>query len=134
MKFDTVVLGGGMVGVSVAVHLQKRALSVARAPHPIKRGRLPLTAQLINNLQHLPRRITGKQGLRDHPHGRCKQIQRLLDRIPQPSRAKSIRGHRLAQQVPVVEQHLPVPLNPHRLAVGHSYELRVSAKTPRHSR
>ncbi len=29
MKFDTVVLGGGMVGVSVAVHLQKRGLSVA---------------------------------------------------------------------------------------------------------
>ncbi|MBN3766105.1 FAD-binding oxidoreductase [Burkholderia sp. Ac-20365] len=29
MKFDTVVLGAGMVGVSVAVHLQKRGLSVA---------------------------------------------------------------------------------------------------------
>lgn len=29
MKFDTVVLGGGMVGVSVAVHLQQRGLAVA---------------------------------------------------------------------------------------------------------
>jgi D-amino-acid dehydrogenase len=29
MRFDTVVLGAGMVGVSVAVHLQKRGLSVA---------------------------------------------------------------------------------------------------------
>jgi D-amino-acid dehydrogenase len=29
MKFDTVVLGGGIVGVSVAVHLQRRGLSVA---------------------------------------------------------------------------------------------------------
>ncbi|MEM5388200.1 FAD-binding oxidoreductase [Paraburkholderia phymatum] len=29
MKFDTVVLGAGMVGVSVAVHLQQRGLSVA---------------------------------------------------------------------------------------------------------
>ncbi|WP_233850085.1 NAD(P)/FAD-dependent oxidoreductase [Paraburkholderia sp. HD33-4] len=29
MKFDTVVLGGGMVGVSVAVHLQQRGLRVA---------------------------------------------------------------------------------------------------------
>ena len=29
MKFDTVVLGAGIVGVSVAVHLQKRGLSVA---------------------------------------------------------------------------------------------------------
>lgn len=29
MKFDTLVLGGGMVGVSVAVHLQQRGLSVA---------------------------------------------------------------------------------------------------------
>nr|WP_057927753.1 FAD-dependent oxidoreductase [Burkholderia ambifaria] len=29
MKFDTLVLGGGMVGVSIAVHLQKRGLSVA---------------------------------------------------------------------------------------------------------
>jgi len=29
MKFDTVVLGGGIVGVSIAVHLQKRGRSVA---------------------------------------------------------------------------------------------------------
>jgi D-amino-acid dehydrogenase len=29
MKFDTVVLGGGIVGVSVAVHLQQRGLAVA---------------------------------------------------------------------------------------------------------
>ncbi len=29
MKFDTFVLGGGMVGVSIAVHLQQRGLSVA---------------------------------------------------------------------------------------------------------
>jgi len=29
MKFDTVVLGGGIVGVSVAIHLQKRGLAVA---------------------------------------------------------------------------------------------------------
>ena len=29
MKFDTVVLGAGMVGVSIAVHLQKRGLAVA---------------------------------------------------------------------------------------------------------
>lgn len=29
MKFDSVVLGGGMVGVSIAVHLQNRGLSVA---------------------------------------------------------------------------------------------------------
>ncbi|GLU33840.1 FAD-dependent oxidoreductase [Trinickia caryophylli] len=29
MKFDTLVLGAGMVGVSVAVHLQKRGLAVA---------------------------------------------------------------------------------------------------------
>lgn len=29
MKFDTVILGGGIVGVSVAIHLQKRGLAVA---------------------------------------------------------------------------------------------------------
>ena len=29
MKFDTVVLGAGIVGVSVAVHLQKRGRAVA---------------------------------------------------------------------------------------------------------
>ena len=29
MKFDSIVVGGGMVGVSVAVHLQQRGLSVA---------------------------------------------------------------------------------------------------------
>src|SRR5689334_17242179 len=29
MKFDTLVLGAGMVGVSIAAHLQQRGLSVA---------------------------------------------------------------------------------------------------------
>ena len=29
MKFDTVVLGAGIVGVSIAIHLQKRGRSVA---------------------------------------------------------------------------------------------------------
>ena len=29
MKFDILVLGAGMVGVSVAAHLQQRGLSVA---------------------------------------------------------------------------------------------------------
>jgi D-amino-acid dehydrogenase len=29
MKFDTIVLGAGIVGVSVAAHLQKRGRSVA---------------------------------------------------------------------------------------------------------
>lgn len=29
VKFDTVVLGGGIVGVSVAVHLQQRGRAVA---------------------------------------------------------------------------------------------------------